>query len=265
MRSMVNVHNGSTVLLRRDNTQTLVVAVSATKTLSDYLRNYEVGLVPPPPVLSLPEDMRVHEGWAAIAVHLVEAEGGALFSKIDAHRLTDEPLRVVWAGHSLGAAVATLLATSAACRASDEARVLAVAAASGATRGVTAAADRSVLVTSGAPRVGNAAMRAVVKALTTHTSVVAEGDAVQQAPAYTSFRHHLVPSGSTDVANGALAVAAPRPPPSSQPRTSRPLRITTGCCAARPPGWWWLTAPQPRQRGGALSPSGRGALRGTTG
>lgn len=204
----VDAPHGPTLLLRRNDPHTLVVAVAATKTLSDYVRNCELELVPPPAALGLPDSMRVHAGWGAVATDLVARD---IFAKIDAHRRPDEPLRVVWAGHSLGGAVATLLAAAAACRASGEARALAVTAARGAaddTGGAPpaatriAAAARSVLVTFGAPRVGDAATQAVVAALTTHTSVVAEADTVPQAPAYTSLRRHLI-SPRTAAAAGA--------------------------------------------------------------
>lgn len=98
---MVESPNGPTVLLRRDATQTLVEPVAATKTMIECLRDCELRLVSRPEVLCLPYNVRVHAGWATMAARLVP---DGLFAKIDAQRLPKQPLRVVWAGHSLGGA-----------------------------------------------------------------------------------------------------------------------------------------------------------------
>lgn len=201
---VVDASSAPTVMLRciddDADAVTLVVAVEATTTLRDWLLNMQVMLAPPPPALGLPETALIHSGWARIAADLVE--GGAIFDKVDRHRLEGKPLRVVWTGHSVGGAIATLLAAAFACRASLEARAIAVKAAAHVARGDDSTdtirapvEDRSVLVTMGTPRVGDAATQAMFKALTTHTSMVSEGDVVPQLPPGPFLRRRFPTAG----------------------------------------------------------------------
>lgn len=201
---VVDASSAPTVLLRSFDDDadavTLVVAVGATTTLRDWLLNMEVMLAPPPPALGLPETALIHSGWARIAADLVE--GGGIFDKIDKHRREVKALRVVWTGHSVGGAVATLLAAAFACRASREARAIAVKAAADVAGGGDSAdtirvpvEDRSVLVTMGTPRVGDAATQAMFNALTAHTSMVAQGDVIPQLPPEPFLRRRFPTAG----------------------------------------------------------------------
>lgn len=148
---------------------TLVVAVAPTQTIQDVLLDFSMNLISPSSEvrvqLRLSQNVRVHGGWATVAAALwpqVSAKINAAQAAEAAERgmcRTSKPLRVIFAGHSLGAAVATLLAMAA---------------------GTPTAPAR--LVTFGGPRVGDAAFQAVVLARTTHTRVVVDGDAVPRLP-----------------------------------------------------------------------------------
>lgn len=186
-RGQIDMTSGSTAQLHRADdmhgSPTLVVAVALSKTPRDFALDCSVALEEPPGSLNLPAGALVHSGFAEIAHEVVT--GGAIFDKIDWHCSDGKVRHVVWTGHSLGGAVATLLAAAYACRTWAGARAAAVTAIAHVVRGddstnTTSApmASRSRLVTMGAPRVGDEAALAMSKALTNHTCVVAEGDTV---------------------------------------------------------------------------------------
>lgn len=161
------------ILLRHVDRPTLVVAVAPTQTVEDVLLDCKVRLGPPPEAaqtqLGLPPDVRLHRGWAGAAAslwRLVRPKVAAAQAAEAAARglpPTAQPLRVVFAGHSLGAAMATLLAV-------------------GAAGAATPPGPRVPLVTLGGPRVGDAVLQAVVAARTAHTRVVVAGDSVPRMP-----------------------------------------------------------------------------------
>eukprot|EP00170_Pyropia_yezoensis_P003735 contig_15703_g3746 len=172
----VTAEDGTAALVCNHSLHTLVVAVAAAQEVHDWVLDMQVQLTAPPDLLGLPTSVRVDAGWAATSAALIEK---GLFDKIAIHARSQglgpnaPPMRVVWAGHGLGAAIATLLAASAAFRSS-------VAGSSRAVRDPSK--NRAVLVTFGSPRIGNAAAQALVGALTAHTRVMAEGDTVPRLP-----------------------------------------------------------------------------------
>lgn len=209
IHDQIDMSSGSTVLLRRADdgagTATVVVAVAASKSPWDFARDGDVALDKPPESLQLPAGALVHSGFGKIAAQLVTR--GAIFHAIDSHRRSGQTLHVVWTGHSLGGAVATLLAAAFVCRNSARARAIAEAAAGHVDGGDGSAntdhdpVARSRLVTMGAPRVGNPAAQAVVKALTTLTTLVADGDPVPLWPTHTSIARRSVATASRAAAS----------------------------------------------------------------
>lgn len=166
------------ILLVHKDSRTLIVACRSTQSRQDYLLDLRVLLKAPPPALNfLPGPLpaatagprqdragavRVHEGFGRAAA-AIKAD---VFAGIAAwRRQSPDNTRVVFTGHSLGAAVATLLA-----------------AAYGGT-GPAAAA----LVTFGGPRVGTAAAEALIATRTVHTRVVTTGDPVPALPPGASY------------------------------------------------------------------------------
>lgn len=157
------------IVLRYTQDSTLVVAVAPTQTLKDVLTSCSMNLIPPSATvqaqLRLPPGVRVHDGWAAAAallwpkveVKILAEQAAEAAARGLPHTL--RPLRVVFSGHSLGAALATLLAMAAG----------------------TPSAPAS-LVTFGGPRVGDAAFQAASLDRTTHNRVVVDGDTVPRLP-----------------------------------------------------------------------------------
>lgn len=140
----------------------LLVAARATSNVAGWLTNAAIRLVRPPPEWGLPDAARVHAGFLAVTTRL----GDRLFEQIDAELAAHAerypagpPMEVVFAGHSLGGAVATLLA---------------------ARRGSRDAP--ATLVTFGGPRVGNDALQDAVYERTVQSRVVTSGDPVPGIP-----------------------------------------------------------------------------------
>lgn len=139
--------------------------------MADWLSNSFIMLSKPPPDLDIRSSAgaeipdtdekvlpQVHKGFGFAAARLKEH----VFRNIaEWRKQSDLNRRVVFTGHSLGAAVATLLAV--------------------AYRSAEAGAA-TPLVTFGGPRVGNAALNQWVEAHTAHTQVMAEGDTVAAVP-----------------------------------------------------------------------------------
>lgn len=165
----VAIDSCPTIVLRYTLHPTLVVAVAPTQTFKDVLLDCSMNLIPPSGTvlaqLHLPPGVRVHDGWAAAAASLWPPVQAKVLAAQEAEAAarglprTARPLRVVFAGHSLGAALATLLAMAA---------------------GTPTAP--ALLVTFGGPRVGDAALQAAVLDRTTHTRVVVDGDTVPRMP-----------------------------------------------------------------------------------
>lgn len=174
----------STFLLFHDGSPTLIVACRPTKKshARDWIYNLSTALVRPPPALGLPlpapadaggpvdgVEPLVHEGFGLAAAALKDEVFGAI-SAWREERLRGQPsadCRVVFTGHSLGAAVATLLALAYGLAADGEAP--------------------PTLVTFGGPRLGNAALDGAVAAHTAHTRVVVSGDKVAGWPSSSGY------------------------------------------------------------------------------
>lgn len=165
-----------TLLLRHVGSRTLIVACRSSQEFStDWRANLSTQLEEPPQSLRLPTcageaggaivdtSLKVHKGFGRAAAALLEH----VFPKIDDWQdQSVDNRRVVFTGHSLGAAVSTLLAV-----------------AYKSVRNI----ERPSLVTFGGPRLGNAALAAVVVAHTTHTRVVTSGDKVPGMPARAGY------------------------------------------------------------------------------
>lgn len=165
-----------TILLGHVRSSTLIVACRSSQTLKDWMANRDRQLEEAPKTLRLPACAPDEAGYAivdtALKVHqgfgrAAESLKNDVFPKIDAWKSqSTDNRRVVFTGHSLGAAVSTLLTL-----------------AYKSVRNI----ERPPLVTFGGPRLGNAALAAVVVAHTVHTRVVTSGDKVPQVPAETGY------------------------------------------------------------------------------
>lgn len=140
----------------------LIVAVRATSNLAGWLSDACIRLVTLPPQWGLPEAARVHAGFSAVARSLEGPLFKQIYAQLDANAgtyPTGPQMEVVFAGHSLGGAVATLLA------ARGDSRI-----------------PNATLVTFGCPRVGNAALQAAVRERTEHSRLFTSGDPLPGMP-----------------------------------------------------------------------------------
>lgn len=163
-----------TILLCHRFSRTLVVVCRSSQTAKDWLSNAQTTLVEPPPSLGIPAiaeaegpvegaSVQVHKGFGLAAASLRDGVFAAI-SEWKSRASGNH--RVVFTGHSLGAAVAMLLAVA---------------------YGAEMRVAPPTLVTFGCPRVGNDALGAAVSAHTAHTRVVTSGDAVSKVPTSTGY------------------------------------------------------------------------------
>eukprot|EP00168_Porphyra_purpurea_P012312 TRINITY_DN3237_c0_g1_i4.p2 TRINITY_DN3237_c0_g1~~TRINITY_DN3237_c0_g1_i4.p2 ORF type:complete len:442 (-),score=80.73 TRINITY_DN3237_c0_g1_i4:947-2272(-) len=162
----------------------LLVVPRSSSNPSAWMRNFTTRLQPPPPAWGLPDGALVHAGFLAVASGLLET---TLFHQIEgevadyaAHHPGGPPMEVVWAGHSLGGALASLLAAVASRRAADAGK----------------GAIKSTLVTFGGPRVGNAATQTGIAERTVHTRVTTALDPVPGLPRVSrELKYSAAPAG----------------------------------------------------------------------
>jgi len=169
---MMLLHYESTDMRR----SVLIVVVKSTANAVAWLRNLCIELVDVPLEWHIPSDephgaqkQKVHAGFRAVVngfkLSCLDKEIQGKLVDHEENGLVGTQMKVVFAGHSLGAAVATLLAARHGTR-DNPAR----------------------LVTFGGPRVGNDALQTAIQRLTVHTRVATPGDPVPGLPCW--WRHN---------------------------------------------------------------------------
>jgi len=165
---------GPVLIVRYESTNrarvVLLVVPRSSRNVTAWQRDLQKRLTTPPQVWGLPHGALVHAGFLAVASELLKT---TLFSQIEdevvrhARAFPGGPqMEVVWAGHSLGAALSSLLATVPSHRAT--------------TPGMRTI--KSTLVTFGGPRVGNNITQSTIAARTIHTCVNTALDPVPGVP-----------------------------------------------------------------------------------